>query len=76
MPEKKQISIWLLQPKIIALFLDPTFLSNILPTIPRVIHHYQWLFSYILHQLSILLPKAESFERFGIFFLDIVTDVS
>ena len=51
-------SIWLLQTRILAFVSWPVFLPNILPTIARVIHNYQWLFSYILHELTIWLLKA------------------
>ena len=63
MPKKKNIyiyiySIWLLQTTILAFVSLPVFLPNILLTIARVIHNCQSLFSYILHELTIWLPKA------------------
>ena len=55
---KKKASIWLIQPTILVFFHAPAFISNILPTISRVIHNCQWLFSHILHELSISFLKA------------------
>ena len=54
--KRKKIYFGSCNPQSLPLILGPAFLSNILSTTAS--DNSWWLFSYILHELSILLPKA------------------
>ena len=52
-------------PQSLPLFPGPVFCPNILLTTARMIHNYQWRFSYILHELPISLMFPSKCSCFG-----------